>query len=92
MPEKSTFDYLDNAAATILSLQHKMPDGVVLDADTVLADILDNMETEVTGSGFELIQLYLSSCDKAGFCRMFEVMTGTTWNSYLDETLRVMTK
>ena len=92
MPEKYTSDYLNNAAATILSLQHKMPNGVVLDADTVLADILDNMETEVTGSGFELIELYLRSADKPGFCQLFEALTGTTWTAFIEETLRVMTK
>lgn len=92
MPEKYTSDYLDNAAATILSMQHKMPDGIVLDADTVLADILDNVETEVTSAGFELIELYLRSSDKPGFCQLFEALTGTTWTAFIEETLRVMTK
>lgn len=92
MPEKYTPEYLDKAAASILSLQHKMPDGTVCDADTVLADILDNMETEVTGAGFELIELYQCSTDKPGFCRLFEALTGTTWTAFIEESLRVMTK
>ena len=87
-----TSDFLNKAAATILSLQHKMPDGVVCDADTVLADILDNMETEVTGSGFELIELYQRSTDKPGFCRLFEALTGTSWTKFIEESLRVMTQ
>lgn len=79
-------------AEAILRIQDKTPNGVVRDADTVLQDIMDNMERDVTVSGFELIHMYLSSHDRVGFCRLFEAMTGTTWTSYLDETLRVMTK
>lgn len=86
------FNDIDKAAAKILSLQHKMSDGVVFDADTVLADILDNMETEVTGSGFELIELYQRSADKPGFCQLFESLTGTSWSAFIEEALRVMTK
>lgn len=92
MPEKYTSDYLNHAAIKILSMQHNMPNGVVLDADTVLADILDNVETEVTAAGFELIELYLRSADKPGFCQLFEALTGTSWTAFIEETLRVMTK
>lgn len=91
MPEKYTSDYLNHAAITILSMQHNMPNGVIHDADTVLADIFDNMEKEVTGTGFELIELYMRSTDKSGFCRLFEAITGTTWTQFIDESLRVMT-
>lgn len=79
-------------AEAILRMQHAMPDGVVRDADTVLQDIYDAMEDEVTGTGFELIQLYLTAHDKVGFCRLFEAMTGTKWTSFLNESLRVMTQ
>lgn len=91
MPEKYTSDYLNHAAIKILSMQHNMPSGVIHDADTVLADIFDNMEKEVTGTGFELIELYMRSTDKPGFCRLFEAITGTTWTQFIDESLRVMT-
>lgn len=85
------FNTIETAKA-ILRMQDKMPNGVIRDADTILQDILNDMECDVTGSGFELIQLYLDSHDRDGFCRLFEAMTGTTWTSYLDETLRVMTQ
>ena len=81
--------HMDKTAAAILRL-YNATGGCSRDADTVLEDILDDMEREVSGVGPEIIRIYLESKDKPNFCRTFEALTGTTWDSYLAESFRVM--
>ena len=81
--------HMNKTAAAILRL-YNATGGCSRDADTVLEDILDDMEREVSGVGPEIIKIYLESKDKPNFCRAFEALTGTTWDSYLAESFRVM--
>ena len=81
--------HMDKTAAAILRL-YNATGGCSRDADTVLEDILDDTEREVSGVGPEIIRIYLESKDKPNFCRTFEALTGTTWDSYLAESFRVM--
>lgn len=58
------------------------------DADTLLADILENMEIEITGQAEELFGIYEQSDDKASFEKLFEAITGTAFDMYLDAVIQ----
>lgn len=60
----------------------------ICDADTVLQDYFDNMESEVTGTGYELIDLY-EKADKTSrdtIETMFGIIFGESFGQYLVDT------
>lgn len=57
------------------------------DADTVLQDILDSMESEITCASDELIGIYKSSNDKESFEKLFAALTGTSFQQYLSVSI-----
>lgn len=67
----------------------------VEDEDTVLADIIEDIDPACSGVGQELFRIYRESSDKQSVCLMFESITGVTFKEYLarsviacDETLK----
>ena len=76
---------------SIIEMMDKMPNGVSFqDADTILQDIFDEMETEVTGVAKELITVYLNATNRQDVEKTFLVMTGVTWNSFIDKAYTAM--
>lgn len=60
----------------------------IYDADTVLQDYFDNMESDVTGTGYELIDFYEKS-DKASrdtIETLFGMLFGESFGQYLADT------
>lgn len=74
----------------VLHMQSTMPNGTIRDADTVLQDILDETEPEITGLATEIIMLYLNSTDKKSVSAMFETITGCSFEEYLDRSISAM--
>ena len=63
------------------------------DADTVLQDIIDEIEPEVTGTGNELFELYENINNMTQtevFENLFETLLGTSFAEYVDRTLDVL--
>jgi hypothetical protein len=74
----------------VLHMQSAMPNGTIRDANTVLQDVLDKTEPEITGLAAEIITLYLESSDKKSMSAMFEAMTGCSFEEYLDRSISAM--
>ena len=55
----------------------------VVDADTVLADLLTSEDVETSGIAQRLIQIHADSTDKASVEELFAELVGTTWMQYL---------
>lgn len=57
--------------------------GPYKDADTILADIMEEAEP-VTGMADELFDIYLGSKDKKSIVKMFEAMTGVKFSEFIN--------
>ena len=78
---------------SIINMMDKMPNGVAFqDADTILQDIFDEMEPEVTGVAKELITVYLNATNRKDIEKAFLIMTGVTWNSFIDKAYTAMSE
>jgi hypothetical protein len=76
----------------IKMLLKNTPNGVIIDADTILADYIDNSDSHVTGLATEVFEIYLNSNDKESVKRLFYTLTGTEFETYLNEVLEKTTR
>lgn len=58
-------------------------DGVIRDADTVLADIMQDADFEITGLGKEIFEIYKKTSDKEAFESLFYSLSGETFDNYI---------
>ena len=62
----------------------KLERGFIQDADTILMDCLENQdESEVSGIFDKLIELYEKAADKDDFAKLFELLAGVSFETYL---------
>mgnify|MGYP000671181796 CR=1 FL=1 len=74
-----------------MELSTKQPDGVRFrDADTILADLIEECDFQVTGIADELLRLYLEAENKDDFKSLFFFMTEKNFEDYLLESKKVM--
>lgn len=75
----------------VVELSNKLPeDSSIQDCDTILADILDEADHEITGIGTDVLDLYTKSSDKERISQLFEVLTGTEFSDYLNKCERII--
>lgn len=70
----------------IRSLSDALPadlDGSYQDADTVLADIMEDSEAQIDGQAEELFKLFENATNQSDFMNLFAAMTGVAFDSYL---------
>jgi hypothetical protein len=71
----------------IKNLQKSTPNGYVIDADTILCDIMKNpnLDFEITGIALELFELYEKTTDKKGFEKLFSFFTDKKFEEFVEE-------
>ena len=73
---------------TLTFLEKQMEDeSAVRDADTVLADILEGADFEITGIAADLLKIHQNSKDRESVETCFEVLTGWTIPDYLKKCI-----
>ena len=73
---------------TLTFLEKQMNDeAVIQDADTVLADILEEADFEITGIAADLLKIHQNSKDRESVETCFEVLTGWTIPDYLKKCI-----
>lgn len=73
---------------TLTFLEKQMEDeSAVRDADTVLADILEGADFEITGIVTDLLKTYQGSKDRESVETCFELLTGVTIQEYLKKCI-----
>ena len=77
----------DKAARILDILDHPPAKPMIHDPDTILADVLDDIDSEVTGIARELIQIWYRSTDKINIEALFELLTGVSFEDYLDKAV-----
>ena len=60
-------------------------DGIVVDSDTVLADIMNEVSFEETGLAKEIFDIYIRSSDRDSVANLFYAFTGVTLEEYIEK-------
>lgn len=74
------------------TLNSSIPDGVIVDADTILCDLLQNVDNEITGFSQDIFNIYKRSKDKDAVKQMFFEFTDMEFDDYLDKCLKEITR
>lgn len=78
--------------AQIELLNSSTPNGMIIDSDTILADLLLNVDNEVTGFSQDIFNIYKRSKDKDAVKQMFFEFTDTEFDDYLDKCMKEITR
>lgn len=68
------------------------PNGMIIDSDTILADLLLNVDNEISGFSQDIFNIYKRSKDKDAAKQMFFEFTGTEFDDYLDKCMKEITR
>lgn len=77
-------------AEQVLDLSTKQPDGMIHDADTILADIMEAADFQVSGISDDILKLYLEVENKDDFESLFYLMTDEKFENYLLKSKKIM--
>lgn len=83
---------LSKLAEEVMDLSTKQPDGVIHDADTILADIMGAADFHISGISDDILKLYLEVENKDDFESLFYLMADEKFEDYLVESKKVMEK
>ena len=73
-------------------LNSNTPDGMIIDSDTILADLLLNVDNEISGFSQDIFNIYKRSNDKDAVKQMFFEFTDTKFDDYLDKCMKEITR
>ena len=76
----------------IEKLNDNLPDGNIVDADTLLADLMQEIDFEISGIAQEIFNIWKESKDKKSVEEMFLAFTGETFEEYLETCKRKIGK
>ena len=65
------------------TLNDNTPDGIIVDADTILVDLIEDCDNEFTGFAQDVFNIWKGSVDKAAVEQMFYEFTGVEFIDYL---------
>lgn len=74
----------------IEKIMGNLPDGIIRDADTVLADIMEDVDMNFSGVSQDIFNIWKNSSDKAAVEQMFFEFTGYEFPDFLDECQRTL--
>ncbi|HBT65619.1 MAG TPA: hypothetical protein DEB10_13265 [Ruminococcaceae bacterium] len=83
---------ISDAINCVTELLDNTPNGVIIDADTILADILDSVDTEVTGLAKEIFQIWQNAADKEAVESLFAALTDVSFDEYLERCIEQSTR
>lgn len=93
VPGKEPTDFegtLEELAEHVMDLSTKQPDGMIHDADTILADIMEAADFQVSGISDDILKLYLEVENKDDFESLFYLMADEKFENYLLKSKEIM--
>ena len=81
---------IEELTEQVLDLSTKQPDGMIHDADTILADIMEAADFQVSGISDDILKLYLDVENKDDFESLFYLMTDEKFENYLLKSKKIM--
>ena len=72
------------------TLAEHLPNGLMRDADTVLADIMQEANFEINGLAKDIFNIWRKSSDRKSVEQMFFELTDYNFQSYLEKCQAVM--
>lgn len=76
----------------VKTLNGNTPEGYIRDADTILKDLIDENDFEISGMADDIFNIYNCSSDKTAVKMMFYEFTGVEFEEYLDKCLTEITR
>lgn len=73
-------------------LNANTPDGVVVDADTILVDVIQKNDFEITGIAQDIFNIWRNSSDRKAIEQMFFEFTDMEFKDYLKKCEREITR
>lgn len=85
--------YIEKLMDEVEQLHNETPDGEICDADTILADIIQNQDFEFdfTGIAGDIFTFWHRSSDKKSVEDMFHALTGVQFVDYLEKCKQKLT-
>lgn len=68
-------------------LNDNTPDGIIIDADTILVDVLEDADHEFSGFAQDIFSIWQNSSDKKAVEQMFFEFTNTEFSEYLSRCI-----
>lgn len=73
-------------------LNNNVPDGYIVDADTILVDLIQNNDYEFSGFAQDIFNIWKTSTDKKAVEQMFYEFTDCEFEEYLKKCEEEITK
>lgn len=73
-------------------LNTNAPDGVVVDADTILVDVIQKNDFEITGIAQDIFNIWRNSSDRKAVEQMFFEFTDMEFKDYLKKCKEEITR
>lgn len=74
------------------TLAETAPDGFVTDGDTLLCDIMENADFEVTGLAADIFNIWLKSSDRLSVEKLFYTLTDTEFEDFVNLCIEKTTR
>lgn len=82
----------EELVAKVESLYNSTPDGHVIDADTILADMLEEADFHFNGISTDVFNIWKESFDKESVEKLFHEFTGAEFTDFLIKCINHTTR
>lgn len=83
---------IEEMIKNVEELNSNTPDGQVIDADTILADLIKKCDYEFSGIAQDLFGIWKQSVDKRAVEQMFFEFTGIEFEDYLIKCMKEISR
>lgn len=88
--------WMADMISEVETLNNNTPDGIIVDADTILADLVETAYEaayfEESGIAQEIFDIWKNSADKKSVEKMFQMFADVTMDEYLERCVEEITR
>ena len=83
---------IEEMIKNVEKLNSNTPDGQIVDADTILVDLIQNCDYEFSGIAQDIFGIWKQSTDKKAVERMFFEFTGIEFDDFLEKCIKEISR